>query len=750
MRVYIELFGGLKVLVDGEAILDLRTRQTGALAACLALRLGQGMSREELLTLLWPDDDPEESRPRLRNRLHALRSKLAGAGEALLAGPDRVQFDPEWVSTDVAEFETTLREATRTTGAEQRIALLRSATALYSGPLLTGFYQDDILAERARLEGVYREALQALTACLERAGDLEGAIEAARRSLAIDPLIEEAHCHLMRFYAAAGQPSEVLRQYQELERTLQDRLGEKPSESTRRLMESLREAARSGRAYTSVPAVPPDHSLPERSEPPSGGRRRLPIIAAVIVSLGLAALWAVRSRVHPEPPPAPAHRGDPVPLRPLWVARYVPSEGEKADSDPTAVVTDGAGNIFVVGFIQTDKHDVDFLTIKYDANGRQLWRRRYNGPGNDVDRARAVLPDDEGGIFVTGESDNGKGNGATRLSGTDFATIHYDAAGKELWVRRYNGPGDGEDRPLSLLGDRAGGVYVLGKSWGRGPHGKAGWDYALVHYDRGGREAWVARYDGGCGDDVPAAMDRDAEGNVYVTGTSRSRPPSGAENDIVTIEYSESGAERWRVRYGGGNLTDDEAAAIGVDTEGVYVVGEGRGAPGTPDADRKGCLVLHYSASGRLIWVRGTTGDRDRIDQITDARTKSGGTFVVGLPRGRGQIRTVYRAEDGSLRWAADHDGLEIPEDGPVGLAVARGAVYVLSTEYLDAGARWATCLRQYDLSGAAVGRATFNGEGGHNLARAVTLSLRQEPVVTLQSETMRSHDIVTIKYPPP
>src|SRR5438874_1435341 len=67
---------------------------------------------------------------------------------------------------------------------------------------------------------------------------------APRRAARADPLREEAHYDLMRLYAAAGQPSATLHQYQELERLLRDELGETPSAATRALAEELRQSAR--------------------------------------------------------------------------------------------------------------------------------------------------------------------------------------------------------------------------------------------------------------------------------------------------------------------------------------------------------------------------------------------------------------------------------------------------------------------------------------------------------------------------
>jgi WD40 repeat protein len=77
-------------------------------------------------------------------------------------------------------------------------------------------------------------------------------------------------------------------------------------------------------------------------------------------------------------------------------------------------------------------------------------------------------------VFVTGSS-----QGAA--SGNDYATIAYDAStGASLWIRRYNGPGNGEDSASSIAASPDGSkVLVTGSSQGAA----SGNDYATIAYE---------------------------------------------------------------------------------------------------------------------------------------------------------------------------------------------------------------------------------------------------------------------------
>jgi hypothetical protein len=77
-----------------------------------------------------------------------------------------------------------------------------------------------------------------------------------------------------------------------------------------------------------------------------------------------------------------------------------------------------------------------------------------------------------GKVYVTGASPG-------KTSGRDYATIAYNVfTGTRLWVKRYNGPGNGNDEASSLAA-RAGGVFVTGRSQGA----TSGQDYATIAYN---------------------------------------------------------------------------------------------------------------------------------------------------------------------------------------------------------------------------------------------------------------------------
>ncbi len=141
----------------------------------------------------------------------------------------------------------------------------------------------------------------------------------------------------------------------------------------------------------------------------------------------------------------------------LWFSQYnfLPNLYEQ----PNDVVIDSLNNVIVVGqgIAPSSGSTNDYVTVKYDAAGAQLWSARYNNIFHGDDRGNAVALDDSLNIYVTGFS---KGTGTSY----DIATIKYDAAGNEVYVLRYDNPLANLDDAGNAIVVRNGDIFITGKS----------------------------------------------------------------------------------------------------------------------------------------------------------------------------------------------------------------------------------------------------------------------------------------------
>jgi hypothetical protein len=263
-----------------------------------------------------------------------------------------------------------------------------------------------------------------------------------------------------------------------------------------------------------------------------------------------------------------------------WAAQADANENSANPDKIFAMAIDAAGNVYVtgIGYDHDDGLD-DYMTIKYDGNnGQVIWKKLYHGSAED--QALALALDRAGHVYVTGRSKNSVGD-------WDYLTIKYDAAdGAELKTVTYNG-GD-NDMPSALVIDASGDVVVTGGS----QQSNTSHDYLTIKYNAGLEPVWTRRYNNPEANDYDMAsgMVLDAGGNIYVTGTSY-RGQEGLY-DYATVKYNPQGEESWVIRYEGPG--DDIPNAIAIDPEGhVYVTGYSEKAPG---AD-KDYLTIKYAQS---------------------------------------------------------------------------------------------------------------------------------------------------------
>jgi hypothetical protein len=113
----------------------------------------------------------------------------------------------------------------------------------------------------------------------------------------------------------------------------------------------------------------------------------------------------------------------------------------------------------------------DYIVIKYDTGGSQLWEVRHNGSGNGDDGASDITLDADGFVYTTGRIFYAD-------SGLDYTTMKHDTDGNLLWEVRYNGPANSADLATQMTVGADGSVYVTGWSFNLG----TSYDYATVKY----------------------------------------------------------------------------------------------------------------------------------------------------------------------------------------------------------------------------------------------------------------------------
>jgi Tol biopolymer transport system component/DNA-binding SARP family transcriptional activator len=231
-------FGRLFLERDGQRLTGAASQPRRlALLALLASSGEQGMSRDQLLAMLWSEADDDRARKGLNQALYALRQEM-GSDEVFLGTRD-LRLNPELITSDLAVFTSALKAGQ-----------LERAAREYVGPFLEGFHLSEapeferwLEEERAGLARDYATALERLARRTSEQGDRLEPVEWWRKLAAQDPLNARVAVGLMEALIAAGDRSAALQHARVHEVLLQQELDAAPDREVVALAERIRREA---------------------------------------------------------------------------------------------------------------------------------------------------------------------------------------------------------------------------------------------------------------------------------------------------------------------------------------------------------------------------------------------------------------------------------------------------------------------------------------------------------------------------
>lgn len=226
-RIQIRCFSELEVSGDGRPLSAQGQNLPWELLILLAVQPSAGVSKQELLRLLWPNIDQELGDRRLRAAMVRLRVVLAEQLPDLPADVVRGQrngtchLDNDLVWSDSQHFLSLCRQATRVPR-EQTISVLEQARAAYCGELFTqpSFDWMDRRVRGVTLRERYREDHATVTLQLAERYEAEGrpalAVPLYAELLHATPTLQEVARRLYRCCAQLGDHSTLQREHARL------------------------------------------------------------------------------------------------------------------------------------------------------------------------------------------------------------------------------------------------------------------------------------------------------------------------------------------------------------------------------------------------------------------------------------------------------------------------------------------------------------------------------------------------------
>lgn len=265
-----------------------------------------------------------------------------------------------------------------------------------------------------------------------------------------------------------------------------------------------------------------------------------------------------------------------------WIERY---EGvDNLDDIPTAIGIDWDGNVYVTGGSQTQSEGWDYLTVKYDTDGEELWTVSYDYGQLDDFASELHVEGGSGELTVVGGS-------ASSVTAWDFAVIQYDSDGSWLSTDREASGIGTFDKPMAFYQDDVGNMYITGSKSTNGTD----FDIMTVKLNANSQLKWTQTFDGHNMADGAYDVVADPQGNVYVAGYTQK---SNLGTNFLVLKYDSTGILQWskeRTPY----YPQDSAQAteIALDASGnVYASGY------IQDQGDKDVLTMRFDPTGQHGW----------------------------------------------------------------------------------------------------------------------------------------------------
>ena len=374
--------------------------------------------------------------------------------------------------------------------------------------------------------------------------------------------------------------------------------------------------------------------------------------------------------------------------RVLWTRTW-DGGGAAADDWAQSATSDAKGNVYVIG-LAGGATSSDIVTIKYSAAGKRQWVARWAGDGGSSDDPRAIAVDAQGNVVVAGARYSGPGI-------TGIVVVKYDAYGVEQWVQHREpdpaDPQDGGKWPADLALDAAGDVYVTGYSY----HDTIGQAVTFKLASADGAELHKATYDAAAGSYASAIAVRGQA--VVITGSAAQ---TASQEDVLVVKYDLALVEQYRLEYADprGTQARDWGNDVAIGANGnAYVAGYSNCPPPSGYGYYNSALVLKVSDNGSMaLWARrykpsGTGASTDLL--ILDGSDNLYAAGEIDTDASEENMLVMKYSAAGTRKWVRSWHGTGKDDDWPGGLAFGSSkALYVAGGGTAKGGTYRAVALR--------------------------------------------------------
>lgn len=224
---------------------NMRSEMLTRLLAYMISHREKDMTAQELIDVLWPEDQSDNPSGALKNLMYRLRKLMNNtwgeSGKYIVTGRGAYQLNPEFVfHVDIEEFEECCRQVFNSEDPAVQQENGKRAVELYQGMFLSELSSEYwVVSIATYYHSIYLTMVKRLAALLEKEKKFTDVEEICGKAIQIEPLDEEIHCFLLRAIIADNKQQLAASHYKETVKLLYDSLGVRPSGEMENIYEEL-------------------------------------------------------------------------------------------------------------------------------------------------------------------------------------------------------------------------------------------------------------------------------------------------------------------------------------------------------------------------------------------------------------------------------------------------------------------------------------------------------------------------------
>jgi hypothetical protein len=271
-------------------------------------------------------------------------------------------------------------------------------------------------------------------------------------------------------------------------------------------------------------------------------------------------------------------------------------------------------------------------------NGSLGWQNSCNSCPSTNDYGSDVVTDNLGNIYVCGAKNN--------TNNLDYYVAKYSPTGTLIWSQIYNGTGNNDDIPADIELDVSGNVYVTGSSYGTG---LSFTDIVTIKYSNSGVSQWVKRYNFGSNPEAGIALKLDNSNNVFVCGSAANNM---SDADFIVLKYDPiTGNQLNVIRHSSIGNGLDAPSEMAIDNNNkIYVVGTAQ------SGNNKNIKILALTNSLTALWANYIDKSGNNDEGFGVEINSSSEILITGYSQkannGTNLIINKYNSSNGNLIWS--------------------------------------------------------------------------------------------------